>query len=58
MSDVRVDLANRLINLPVDKRRTFLNALTQSGRMISDLALPISGVSSFLFSIVLLYLIF
>ena len=48
MSDVRVDLANRLINLPVDKRRTFLNALTKSGRMISALPLPISGVSSYL----------
>ena len=40
MNDARLDLAQRVLNLPTQKRRTFLNALKQSGRSVTDLPIP------------------
>ncbi|MEL6685090.1 MAG: condensation domain-containing protein, partial [Pseudomonadota bacterium] len=40
MNDARIDLAQRVLNLPTEKRRTFLVALKQSGRSVTDLPIP------------------
>ncbi|MFQ1700068.1 non-ribosomal peptide synthetase [Loktanella agnita] len=45
MNDPRIDLAKRILALPADKRRTFLAALTQSGRTVSELPVPVTDRS-------------